>query len=372
MRSAATTYEGLALRPGARVDALMDAAVAYGGLGDELGQSGMASLSDPVAALAAFHKSLELDERIVHLDPHFTRALRGLAVNHAKIANIELDTEPAAALLDYGYAIRGMNALPDETRNTLPNQRTLANFLSKNALALKEVGRYQEALSYLENAKAIARPFLIADPNDTRAANDMLSILENEAECFEDRAQGVFIEGKTNRKADAASALRALSEARFLTERLLLLKPDNLYWRSTLGLLLVRMSIQQTVLHRADEEALQSAEKGLAILKSVGGEQNVQGFDLDAVATGLTIVTPVRLRDPQLAVDCAERLVEMSHHQKPGFFLTLARAYRAAGRAEKARAAAREGLTLLPTATAATVTSRIRKQLQAELAGLVL
>jgi tetratricopeptide (TPR) repeat protein len=80
MRSAATTYEGLASRPGAKVDALMDAAVAYGGLGDELGQSGMASLSDPVAAMEAFHKSLELDERIVHLDPGFTRALRGIAV----------------------------------------------------------------------------------------------------------------------------------------------------------------------------------------------------------------------------------------------------------------------------------------------------
>ena len=221
----------------------------------------------------------------------------------------------------------------------------------------------------MENAKAIARPFLIADPNDTRAANDMLAILENEAECFEDRAQGVFIEGRMNRKADAANALRALSEARSLTERLLQLKPDNLYWRATLGLLLVRMSIQQTVLHGADEEALVSAEKGLAILKAVAEEQNIQGFDLDAVATGFTIVIPIHLRDSQLAVDCAERLVEMSHHQKPGFFLTLARAYLAAGNAEKARATAREGLALLPPATPATITSRIRKQLQAALAG---
>ena len=144
MRSAATTYEELASRPGAKVDALMDAAVAYGGLGDELGQSGMASLSDPVAALAAFHKSLELDERIVHIDPGFTRALRGIAVNHAKIANIELDTDPAAALLNYGYAIRAMNALPEETRNILPNRRILANFLSKNGLALKEVEDFRK------------------------------------------------------------------------------------------------------------------------------------------------------------------------------------------------------------------------------------
>ena len=56
MRLAAATFEELASRPGAKVDALMDAATAYGGLGDELGQSGTASLADPVAALAAFHK----------------------------------------------------------------------------------------------------------------------------------------------------------------------------------------------------------------------------------------------------------------------------------------------------------------------------
>ena len=62
-------------------------------------------------------------------------------------------------------------------------------------------------------------------------------------------------------------------------------------------------------------------------------------------------------------------MVEMSHHQKPGFLLTLVRAYRAAGQLEKASAAAKEGLALLPVQTPTTVPSRIRKQLQAELAG---
>jgi hypothetical protein len=73
---------------------------------------------------------------------------------------------------------------------------------------------------------------------------------------------------------------------------------------------------------------------------------------------------PERLRDPPLAVEYAQRMVDMSHHRKPGFLLTLARAYRAAEQPEKARAAAAEGLALLP----ATARSRVRKQLQAELA----
>jgi tetratricopeptide (TPR) repeat protein len=365
MRSAAATYQNLASRLGAKLDALMDAATAYGGLSDELGQSGMASLSDPVAALAAFHKSLELDERIVQIDPGFSRALRGIAVNHMKIANITAETDPAAALPDYDKAIRGMNSLPEEVRNSLSSQRTLGGMLRKNGMALKEIGRYQEALSSMEQVKSSYQHLLSADPNDTRAENDLFAALENEAECLEDRAARVFTEGNRNRKADAASALATLAEARPLAERLLQMQPESLYWRSTLGLLLVRMSAQQSTLHH-EREALEMASKGVALLKAVGKHQNAQGFDLDAVATGLIIVVPPELRDPQLAVECAERMADMSHHQKPGFLLTLARAYRAAGQPEKARATAQNGLALLPAATHATVPSRIRKQLQAE------
>jgi serine/threonine protein kinase len=366
MRAAAATFEELASRPDAKVDALMDAATAYGGLGDELGQSGTASLSDPVAALVAFRKSLEIDERIVQLDPGFSRALRGVAVNRMKIANVEAEADPAAALLDYRKAIDGMNALSEEARKSLPNQRTLAYMIRKSGVALKEVGRYREALSYLEQVKTMLQPFFAADPNDTRAGNDLLATLDNEAECYEDRAQGVFTEEPANRTADAASALKSLSEARSLTEHLLRIEPDNVFLRSTLGLLLVRMSRQQQALHQT-QGTLELAARGVAILKAVGKQPNVQGSELDAVSTGLTMVMPVQLREPQLAVEYAARMVDKSHREKPGFLLTLARACRAAGQPENARAAAKEGLALLPAATPATVPSRIRKQLQAEL-----
>jgi serine/threonine protein kinase len=366
MRAAAATYEALALRPGAKIEALMDAATAYGGLGDELGQSGTASLSDPVAALAAYQKTLELDERILQLDPRFVRALRGVTVSHLKIANIRTETDPAAALADYRKAIDVMNALPVEARNTLPNQRVLANLLRRYGMALKETGRYQEALSYMEQVRAISQGFLSADPNDTRAGNDLLAILENEAQCYEERSKGIFAEGKTDKSADAANALKSLSETRSLIEHLLQIEPDNDSWRATQGLVLVRMSVQQSALHQP-QKALESATKGVAILKAVGKRQNAPGFDLDAAATGLIIVMPARLREPSLAVELANRMVEKSHHQKPGFLLTLAQAYRMSGQAEKARAAANEGLALLPVATT-TVPSRVRKQLQAELA----
>ncbi len=352
MRLAAATFEELASRPGAKLDALMDAATAYGGLGDELGQSGTASLSDPVAALAAFRKSLELDERIVQLEPANLRARRAVAMSHAKIANITSETDPTAALPDYRKAVDGMNALPAEYRNTLANQRILALMLRRTGMAYEEIGEYQEALAYMEKVKPISERFLAADPNDTRAGNDLLALLENESECFEERAQG----------GDAVNALKTLSETRLLLERLLQIEKDNLHWRSTLGLVLIRMSLQQQALHQT-QGTVELAAKGVAILKAVGKVPNAQGFDLDQVATGLAIVIPVQFRDPGLAVECAERMVEKSHHRKPAYLLTLATAYRAAGRPDKARAAAAEGLALLP----ATARSRVHTELQAEL-----
>jgi eukaryotic-like serine/threonine-protein kinase len=367
MRSAAAIYEGLASRPGAKISDLFDAASAYGGLGDELGQGGTASMSDPQGAMAAFRKSLEIDEQIVRNDAGSTRAWRGIAVNRMKIANIETETDPGAALHNYYEAIKGLKALPEDARKSLPIRRIEGSIYRKTGVALKEIGKYQEAVSYMEQARSIVAPFVAKDPKDTRAANDFMALVENEAECFEERAEGIFAEKNIDSTANASAALKALTETRLLAERLLQTQPENANSKSTLGLALVRISLQQKSL-RQFEAARDTAVRGVSILKAVAKQPDAQGFDLDAVSTGLSIVEPAQLRDPKLAVECAERIVELSHHQKPGFLLTLAHAYRVAGQHEKARTAAREGLNLLPAMTASTIPSRIRKELQAELA----
>ena len=362
MRSAAASFDELASLPGAKVDALLDAATADGGLGDELGQSGTGSLSDPLAALAAYRRSLEMDERIVRMDPSFVRGLRGVAVAHLKIANVIAETDPGASLADYRKAIDGLNALPEEARKSPQIQRVLANILRRNGMALEEIGRYREALTYVEQLKARAEAVLAADPNDSRAENDLLPILENEAECYEYRAERIFTDEPADPAADAASALKVLSEARSLGERMLRREPGDVHVESTLGLVLVRIAQQQYALHRAGD-AMEPASKGVAMLKAVGKHPNAQGFDLDAVATGVSTVLPEKLRDLQFAVETAERIVEMSHRRKPDFLLTLAHALRVAGHAENARETAKEGLALLP---AGAVPSRVRKLLQAE------
>ena len=112
---------------------------------------------------------------------------------------------------------------------------------------------------------------------------------------------------------------------------------------------------------------MELAQKGLAILKAVTRRPNVQAYQLFDAANGLITAEPAALREPALAVKYAERIVEMSSHRNSEFLLTLANAYRAAGQPSKARAAAQEGLALLPPETSATVMSRVRKLLHAQI-----
>jgi tetratricopeptide (TPR) repeat protein len=359
MRAAVSIFHGLAARPGASVDALAEAATAYGGLGDELGQSGTASMSDTVGALAAFRKTLELDQRILQRDPSHVRAIRGMALIRMKIANIEAETDPGSALPDYRKALDGIHSLPEAIRSTFPNQRFVCHMLRKYGLALKDTGDYQQALQNFEQARIMLQRFSDLDPHDARALNDLAAGLDDEAGCFEDRAQGIF-PGAGNRNADDSSALRLLTETRAILERHLAQDPANAHWRANLGAILIRMGVVHP-----NESSLELAQKGLALLKDVGRQASAQGADLDLVATGLITVEPPSLREPRLAVHYAERMVALSHRQKPGFLLTLAQSYRLAGDTEKARATAREALALLPAT--ATSPSRIRKLLDAEL-----
>jgi hypothetical protein len=88
---------------------------------------------------------------------------------------------------------------------------------------------------------------------------------------------------------------------------------------------------------------------------------------LDQAANAFLTAEPASLRNPQLAISCAEREVALSHGSMPSRLLTLAQAYRVSGQLEKSRATAKQGLALLPVLQPGSVKSNIRKLLENEM-----
>jgi hypothetical protein len=114
------------------------------------------------------------------------------------------------------------------------------------------------------------------------------------------------------------------------------------------------------------DDATQLSVVGIATLKELASKHPDSVLILDTAIPDLLNVKPLSLRDPTLTVASAERLALLTKRKKPGVLLSLAQAYRSAGQIEKARAAAAEGLALLPTVSAGTPMMRTRKLLQLE------
>ncbi len=366
IRSAITAFDDLAARPDAGVDALLDSVGAHTSLGFELGIPYWPSLSDFQGALAEYLKARELYQRALVLAPGNVRVLQALANNHRLIGAVEMQTDPAGALPELRAAIDGINSLHNQAKQVMAIRRMQSGAFGPYAGALIEIGHYREALAALRQGEIISRELLGADRKNIRAVQDLQAGLSRESECYQDRAAGIFPEKGADRIADAENALKVLSEQRSLLEEVLRIEPHNGNWESKLGMVLVDMGRQQRAL-QSPKESMEVAQKGLAILKEVARRPDVQAYQLFDAANGLITVEPVELREPDLAVKYAERIVEASSRHNPEFLLTLAEAYRAAAQSAKARAAAKEGLSLLPPETSVTVISRVRKLLHTQI-----
>lgn len=112
LQAAAETYDRLIALPRATRQLILEASTANQTLGDELGQD--TGLADIAAAIAAYNKSLELDERALRLDPGYLPARRGLSNMHLHIGNAELDDDPAHAFDEFRLAIKLLDLLPDD------------------------------------------------------------------------------------------------------------------------------------------------------------------------------------------------------------------------------------------------------------------
>ena len=367
MQAAVATYEQLIANPNASAPLICETAAVYGSLGDELGQSGTASLANSSAALAAYRKALELDARAHRVDPDFLRARRGLALMLMKIGSVEMETDPVQANQDFRIALERADALPSADQSGLSATRMRAMLLRKEANSLTELGQFSEARPLFEKAVQIHEQFAKADPQDVRALADLEVILDDEAVSFEEAA-----EAASSRTSDAAERRRNRIAAEALLvrgegalETMLKQDPHNDGWREVLASAQVRIGTIRAQEHLpGDSEAL--AKKGIATLKELSAKPQASVMILDQTVRALLDVEPVSLREPRFAVACAERAAELSHRKTASLLLSLAQAYHASGQIERARATAAEGLALLAPQASGAPKPRIRRLLEVE------
>jgi serine/threonine protein kinase len=363
MRKAVETYDRLIAAPNAAPSLICEASSAYGTLGDELGQTGTASMADPAAALKAYHKTVALHNRALAIDPNFLRAKRGLAADQIKIGNIEMETDPAQALKDFQIAMLRIDALPKSEQSNLATMRMRTFARRKEANSLVKLGEYSEAIALFDEIAPSFQRLVAADPKDLRALTDLQAVRYDEAVCYEAAADPALATAPNDRRRNLAAAEQLWVQLASIIEKMLKQDPSNENWKSFLAEAQVRLGTFQTILHiPGDSRTL--AKKGLAALKDVAKKDQASPKDLDLAANAFLTVEPASLRDPQFAVSCAERAVALGHRQTPSMLLTLAQAYRASGQIEKSRATAREGLALLAPLQPGSVKPRLRKLLE--------
>jgi tetratricopeptide (TPR) repeat protein len=382
LRASAETYNRLVALPGATPALILEAATATSTLGDVLGQD--TGLADTSAALAAYQQSLALDERALQLDPNLLRTRTGIANMHMKIGNAELDIDPAEALIEFRLALKLTDELPAAEQDTVNTLRLRGITLRKIANALSELGEYDQAEPLYRQAIGIHQKLADADAKDVRSPSDVRRALQTEAENYEYAADPVLArpsrDSATDEAADAeadeaasrrknlAALEGVLEQYRANLQASLKRVPGNPDRQAELANVEVRLgSVRQLLGKGGDSVAM--VRSGLAMLKTAAAREHASPMVLDMVATAWLAAQPASLRDPKFTLAIAERGTAMTHRKAPAWMLTLVEAYRAAGQPEKARAAAEEGLALLPRTAPGQPKSRLRRLFELAAAG---
>ena len=354
------TYDQLLATPAASAALLFEAGSVIDTLGDVMGQD--TGFADAEAALRNYRRAIEFNNRALALDPTFLRARRGLVTMQMKIGNAELDTAPATALTDFRGAMAKLDALPQAEQSRLDLTRTRALLLRKQAFALSELGRYAEADPLFEASTTIYQKIAAADPKDARALRDLNRLLTNETSSFEAAADPLLAAPGSSASNNIAAEKKFAGERAEVLQRLLKSTPQD----ASLQLELASVTVVRDALSSSsDPEALQRDRAALKLLVSAVANSESSTMQLKLAFHAFTKAKPDTLRDPAVALRCAERGVLLTRRRDPSWLLSLAQAYRATGDTKQAASTAKEGLALLPN-DPANQTFRLRKLLQSQ------
>jgi hypothetical protein len=361
-QEAVRIFEDVAAKENASGAEVLNAATANGTLGDELGQTGTASLSDASGAVAAYRRALALDQRALQMDSSLARARRGILISHMKIGSVEKDIDPVAALQEFQTALKVGSSLPAKEQSGISWLRMRANLLRKQGVAYSALGDDSLAFESLAEAEKIYRDLAAKDTKDLRAEEDLGILLQDEADAYANAANPAFEGDPARLHGFLKQEEGKLVEAVAIFTRISSLKTEA-EWVGAQNYLQVRAgSVEKSLFGHSRSEAL--TRKALAQLKSLAQVPQASGMRLSQVSEAFRIAEPKTLRDTGFAIQCARRAAEAAAGKSPARQLDLAQAYRAAGQIDKSRAAAREGLALLLPMPPQSVKPKMRKLLE--------
>ena len=362
-REAIANFDRMAAIPGVTAGDLLEMANSHELLGDEFGINSDKSLNDLPAALEEYRSDLELNSRALMMNPNLISAKMSMASGQMKLVEAEMEIDPVQALNDARTGLDRIASLPQADRESVSMVRTRNGLTLDEGLALVELGRYSEAHRLLAGVVQSFQSLVTADPQDVRALTDLEVSLVQESYDYETAADPALTAFAGDRRRNLLIEEPLLVEEIGVLHRLLSQGPSQDQWKSFLADAQLRLGSIRSLLRKGDDNAA-LVKAGLAGWKEQIKIEPVSSTLLDAAAQDFLFAEPRSLKEPQLALSCAERAVKLSRRKLPSRLLTLAQAYRATGQAEKSRAAAEEGLALLPAPQPDSDKPRIRKLLE--------
>jgi serine/threonine protein kinase len=333
MNDSTSTIEQL-LQLSHTIPNLLEAAIDHQVFGDIYGQPGTSSLGDPALAAAQYRRTIELDEASLRLDPHFTRAQRGIALLRLKLGDLTRFGDPENALAEYRQALTALDSLPVEEKNKPGTRRLRVLFLRKVGGALTDLQQYDEAEPFLKQSLAMLEEFLAADPDDSRARYDVVNGTESAYRLY-------------SSKKDWVRALPLAERLVSVMNDLLAKEPGNIVWKASRGN--YQYALATALAETGDRSRAASiGAEGLRELGAVADSPQATPQTFEMGAEAFAEIEPKSLRDPQRALKYAEAFARLRPANDPEALYHVAMALSVIGGTPAVAAAHRALATLAP------------------------
>jgi tetratricopeptide (TPR) repeat protein len=363
LEAAAPILEQWANRPGAPADDLPEAGSVYGVLGD-LFSGSLAGGLNIARAEGYYRKCLALDLRALDRDPNLARARSGVAVSKLKLGTILQDvrTPEAIGFLEAGMIdVEKAKAAGQSNYQNLRLEALLHNHL---AYTLAIAGRSDEAVVHGKESVRINESFAALDPANQRALIDAATAWFSYGNAVHTRVE------ERGGRQDMLDSIEAYLKSLALCKAVLKTQPGNPVWNSEAVEINYRLSTlsrrngQPAAADRYWKEA-----RDLAIQMAEAKDAIAMSLQKGVVICSASDVAP-DLWDLPRAVRYGERLNRMTEHSHPDYLHLLGRVYRLSNRLDEAQAILEKAATLAPPPKPGEPITRIRRQVEEELARL--